>query len=89
MSGSRLKLDLDSILQMDGFLTILRSGDLLNFGNAEEEKHFIVKFRAAAHLHLVDIKYKQSNRCTALLFSSLNERSRMMKQIIFNNNEVM
>ena len=33
MSGGRIKLDLDSILQGYGFLTMLPSGDLLNFGN--------------------------------------------------------
>ena len=33
MSGGRIKLDLDSILQGYGFLTMLLSGDLLNFGN--------------------------------------------------------
>ena len=33
MSGGRIKLDLDSILQVYGFLTMLPSGDLLNFGN--------------------------------------------------------
>ena len=32
MSGGRIKLDLDSILQGYGFLTMLPSGDLLNFG---------------------------------------------------------
>ena len=34
MSGGRIKLDLDSILQGYGFLTMLPSGDLLNFGNS-------------------------------------------------------
>ena len=33
MSGGRIKLDLDSILQGYGFLTMLPSGDLLNIGN--------------------------------------------------------
>ena len=60
-----------------------------NFILRGKSKQLIEKFGAAGDLHLVDIKYKQSNRCIALLFSSLNERSRMMKQIIFNNNEVM
>ena len=32
MSGGRIKLDLDSILQGYGFLTMLPSGGLLNFG---------------------------------------------------------
>ena len=36
MSGGRIKLDLDSILQGYGFLTMLPSGDLLNFGNSDE-----------------------------------------------------
>ena len=34
MSGGRIMLDLDSILQGYGFLTMLPSGDLLNFGNS-------------------------------------------------------
>ena len=34
MSGGRIKLDLDSILQGYGFLTMLPLGDLLNFGNS-------------------------------------------------------
>ena len=33
MSGGRIKLDLDSILQGYGFLTMLPLGVLLNFGN--------------------------------------------------------
>ena len=32
MSGGRIKPDLDSILWGYGFLTMLPSGDLLNFG---------------------------------------------------------
>ena len=34
LCGGRIKLDLDSILQGYGFLTMLPSGDLLNFGNS-------------------------------------------------------
>ena len=33
VNNGRIKLDLDSILQGYGFLTMLPSGDLLNFGN--------------------------------------------------------
>ena len=33
MSGGRIKLDLDSILQRYGFFTVLPLGDVLNFGN--------------------------------------------------------
>ena len=33
MSGGRIKLDLDFILQGYGFLTVLPLDDLLNFGN--------------------------------------------------------
>ena len=32
MSGGRIKLDLDSILQRNGFLMMLLFGGLLNFG---------------------------------------------------------
>ena len=59
-----------------------------NFILRGKSKQLIEKFGAAGDLHLVDINYKQSNRCIALLFSSLTERSRLKKQIIFSNEDI-
>ena len=69
MSGGRIKLDLDSILQGYGFLTMLPSGDLLNFGN-KGNNHWPLSILVS-----ISVLGQTQNGCLQVSFAKWKTRS--------------
>ena len=69
MSGGRIKLDLDSILQGYGFLTMLPSGDLLNFGNSGNN------YQPLSILVSISVLGQTQNGCLQVSFAKWKTRS--------------